>query len=99
MAETGGQATGEVETAVRDLTDEVINFSEEGSEALTAAELSQGRRSYANIKEQADAAAAKAEVLAAPGRLADAAREAADAAEREVDRINSQLGHLQGQPR
>ena len=53
----------EATAAVQDLTDEYINFSEEGTEALTAAELSQAR-SYANIQAKADETAAKAEELA-----------------------------------
>ena len=79
------EATDEVTTATRDLTDEVINFSEEGSEALTEAELSQGR-SYANIQEKAERSA-EAQKLAAE-EIAEAVAEAADATQRETDRIN-----------
>ena len=59
MEETETSVT-RVETAIRGLTDEAINFSEEGSEAITAAELSQAR-SYANLQKKLAALAEEAE--------------------------------------
>ena len=61
--EANETAADNTAASVRDLTDDVIDFSEEGSEVLTAAELSQAR-SYANIQAKADETAAKAEELA-----------------------------------
>ena len=72
-------ATDDTATSVRDLTSDTISFSEEGSEALTAAELSQAR-SYANIQAKAEEAAEAQKT---------AAQEVADANEQAVDRINS----------
>ena len=54
--EASEQAVNNTASSIRDLTDETINFSEEGSEVLTAAELSQAR-SYANMQRAAEATA------------------------------------------
>ena len=79
-------ATDDTAESVRDLTSDTISFSEEGSEALTAAELSQAR-SYENIQAKAEETALKAEELAT--RQAEAAQKAADATQAAADRINS----------
>ena len=79
-------ATDDTATSVRGLTTDTISFSEEGSEALTQAELSQAR-SYENIQAKAEETALKAEELAT--RQAEAAEKAADAIQAGVDRINS----------
>ena len=79
-------ATDDTASSIRDLTTDTISFSEEGSEALTRAELSQGR-SYENIQAKAEETALKAEELAT--RQAEAAEKAADATQAAADRINS----------
>ena len=74
------EATDEVETATRDLTDEVINFSAKKGQRPLPPRKSRMGRSYANIQEKTDAAAvASAEAATA---ATEAAEEIAAAASR-----------------
>ena len=84
--EASEEAVNNTASSIRDLTDETINFSEEGSEVLTAAELSQAR-SYANMQDKLAVAAAEAEHAAL--KIAEAAKKAAEETQREVDRANA----------
>ena len=84
--EESEEATDDTAESVRDLTSDTISFSEEGSEALTEAELSQGR-SYDNLKEKTDAAALAA--TDAADEIAAAAKKAADETKAETDRMIS----------